>query len=548
MSVPGGDLTGAIARVRAATEDTDATTTTLRPVQRASSTGYSRRRGVELFAVSVAWALGVGGFLAVGVGRLGHLPDRWPEVAAAWAILCLVAHLVVRWRAPYADPVILPCVLALNGLGLTMIYRLDLYWAVSNAPTQSLWTIVALVGFTALLLVLHDYRVLQRYPYVLFLVGLGLLLLPLVPGLGVERGGSRIWIHLAGYSFQPAEVAKIVLALAFASYLADRREMLRHAGRRLGPLTLPRLRDLVPVLIMWGASLVILVFQNDLGTSLLFFGLFVMMLYVATDQVSWVLIGLALFAAAAFLVYTQTSHVQARVDGWLHPFANRDRNDQIIQAQYGLAWGGLLGRGWGAGAPGRVPLANSDFISAALGEELGLVGLSAVVLLYAVFVERTLRAALVARDSFGKLLATGLGFVIALQVFAIIGGVTRLLPLTGLTTPFLSQGGSSLLANWLIVALLLQLSHQARRPLVETEPAPIVELDEAEAAQVAARSAGVVETADAAPLGPVEAPPPATSSDAASTVLIRVPAAGTAADTARTELIAPAPTTPEVPT
>jgi len=298
------------------------------------------------------------------------------------------------------------------------------------------------------------------------------------------------------------------------------------------------------VLIMWGASLVILVFQNDLGTSLLFFGLFVMMLYVATEQVSWVLIGIILFAAAAFLVYTQTSHVQARVDGWLHPFANRDRNDQIIQAQYGLAWGGLLGRGWGAGAPGRVPLANSDFIAGALGEELGLVGLSAVILLYAVIVERTLRAALVARDSFGKLLAAGLGFVVAMQVFAIIGGVTRLLPLTGLTTPFLSQGGSSLLANWLIVALLLQLSHQARRPLVETEPAPIVELDEAEVAQIAPRTAvAAAATTEAAPTAGPAVPGMAVpmGADAVPTELIGL---GMAADAEPTELIRPV-TSPE---
>ena len=496
MSTGPGELTRAIARVgRAArVDDAQDATTTITPPG-ASTPAYARRRGIELFGVLVAAALGIGGYLAVGQTRLGHLPDHWAPVSAAWVVLGVAAHLVVRWRVPYADPVLLPAIWLLNGLGLAMLYRLDQYWATNGARTQFTWTVVALVAFAAVMIVLHDYRVLQRYPYVLFLIGLAFLLLPLIPHLGIELNGSRIWIRIAGYSFQPAEVAKIVLALAFASYLADRRDMLQHAGRKLGRLTLPRLRDLVPVLIMWGASLVVLVFQNDLGTSLLFFGLFVMMLYLATDQPGVVILGVVLFAVAAVLVYTQTSHVQTRVEAWLHPFADRDRNAQVIQAQYGLAWGGLLGRGWGNGAPGRIPLANSDFIAAAVGEELGVAGLAAIVLVYAIIVERALRAALVARDSFGKLLAAGLGFIIALQVFAIVGGVTRLLPLTGLTTPFMSQGGSSLLANWIIAAVLLIISHQARRPVLE--PAAIADPEAPaipEADLLAARAADLLPT------------------------------------------------------
>jgi hypothetical protein len=229
---------------------------------------------------------------------------------------------------------------------------------------------------------------------------------------------------------------------------------------------------------MFASSLIVLVFQNDLGASLLFFGLFVMMFYCSTEQVWWVVLALTAFAGACALVYTQASHVQVRVEAWLDPFANYDRNTQIIEAQFGFAWGGLLGRGWGMGLPGRVPLANSDFIAAAIGEELGLVGLAAVIVVYAVIVARGLRAALMTRDSFGKLLAAGLSFVFALQVFAIVGGVTRLLPLTGLTTPFMSQGGSSLLANWLIVAVLLLISHQGRRPAAAFVPAPIVDLQD----------------------------------------------------------------------
>ena len=484
MTAPVGDLTGSIARVRDWAGG-DVETTTLRGPVASPPEGMPRRRGVELFACLIAAVVGVGGYFAVAEQRLGHLPDGWQVVVPVWVVLCVGVHIVVRLRAPYADPVILPCVLLLNGVGLDMIYRLDQYLAADNARTQFTWTIVALVAFGVVLVWLRDYRVLQRYPYILFLIGLGLLLLPLIPHLGVQINGSRIWIHLGSYSFQPAEVAKIVLALAFASYLSDRREMLRHAGRTVGRLTLPRLRDLAPIGLMFVASIVVLVFQNDLGTSLLFFGLFVMMLYLATGQGGWVVLGLVAFVAACWVVYTYAGHVQTRVEAWLHPFAHASRDAQIIEAQYGMAWGGLLGRGWGNGAPGRIPLANSDFIAAALGEELGIVGLMAIVVIYGILVARGLRIGLAARDGFGKLLASGLAFIIALQVFAIIGGVTRLLPLTGLTTPFMSQGGSSLLANWIIVAVMLRISDQARRPVVEVTPAPIVEL-EGEATQLVA--------------------------------------------------------------
>jgi cell division protein FtsW (lipid II flippase) len=445
-----------------------------------SAAALPTRRGLELFLCILAGLIGVWAYAATDLNQQNKLPANLVPVAGIWLGICVLAHLAVRIRLRYADPVILPVVLLLNGVGLAMIHRIDVYfnYHTNRAQTQLIWTGLAVACFILLLIVLRDYRVLQRYPYVLFIVGMGLLLLPLIPGLGVQTNGSRIWIHLGSYSFQPAEVAKIVLTLAFASYLADRREALRFAGRKIFGITLPRLRDLAPVGIMWVASVVVMVFQNDLGTSLLFFGLFVMMLYVATEQVGWVVISLIAFAGAAVLIYTQASHVQVRLQGWLHPFDNFDRNQQIIEAQFGMAWGGLLGRGWGMGAPGRVPLSYSDFIAAAIGEELGVVGLSAIILLYLLLVSRGLRTALSARDWFGKLLAGGLSFVIALQVFAIIGGVTRLLPLTGLTTPFMSQGGSSMLANWLIIALLLQISHQARKPVELIEPAQIVDLNE----------------------------------------------------------------------
>ena len=264
--------------------------------------------------------------------------------------------------------------------------------------------------------------------------------------------------------------------------------MLALAGGRVGGVVLPRLRDLGPILVMWAASMAVLVFQKDLGTSLLFFGLFVTMLYVATERPGWPIIGIGLFAAGALAAFAAFSHVQTRVSAWLDPFSDFDRNYQVIQGQFGFAWGGLFGTGWGLGRPNLTPLAKTDFIAAAIGEELGVVGLSAVILVYGLIVARGLRAALGARDPFGKLLAAGLSFVFAIQVFAIIGGVTRLLPLTGLTTPFMSQGGSSLVANWIMLALLLLITHQVRRPALDPAAEPVASL--AEEATVVVRGAG----------------------------------------------------------
>ncbi|MGD7732176.1 FtsW/RodA/SpoVE family cell cycle protein [Propionibacteriaceae bacterium G57] len=425
----------------------------------------------------VACALGLGGWLLTGLNLTGQIPDNWGWVCGLWLGMALAAHLVIRFAAPYADPLILPCVIALNGLGLAMIHRIDQIPTPprADAYTQFIWTGLGMVLFALVVIFIRDLRRFDRFPYLLFLAGLGLLLLPLVPGLGVELNGSRIWIRVAGYSFQPSEVAKILLAFAFASYLVAKREVLALSGFRFGPIQFPRLRDLLPIGLMWAAAMAVLVFQSDLGTALLFFGLFVMMLYVATERIGWVVIGVSSFAVGALAAYQLFGHVRVRVSAWLNPFENFDQNLQVISAQYGFAWGGLTGRGWGLGRPGLTPLAKSDFISAAIGEELGIAGLMAIILIYAILVSRGLRAALSTSNEFTKLLACGLSFVFALQVFAIIGGVTRLLPLTGLTTPFMSQGGSSLVANWVIIGILIVISHNGRKPVAVLKHDPMPE-------------------------------------------------------------------------
>ncbi|MFT3888062.1 MAG: FtsW/RodA/SpoVE family cell cycle protein [Arachnia sp.] len=440
---------------------------------------YRKRRGVELVLLLMAQTFGFAGWVITELNIYGELPSAIIPVAAIWYGMGLAAHLVVRWRIPYADPIILPIVMLLNGLGLAMIYRIDQIPEPprTDSATQLLWTALGLALFIGVVVALRDHRRLQRYPYLLFISGLVLLLLPLAPVIGWKSGGAQIWIRVFGFSFQPAEVAKILLAIAFAAYFYEKREVLALAGRSFLGLQLPRARDLGPILVMWLASLGVMVFQNDLGTSLLFFGLFTVMIYVATERPAWPILAGILFIGAGIAAYRFTHHVPRRVNAWLNPFSDYDANLQIISAQFGFAWGGLFGRGWGLGRPGLTPLAKSDMIAAALGEEIGILGLMGIILLYALLVARGCKAALTSPDGFGKLLAVGLSFVFALQVFAIIGGVTRLLPLTGLTTPFMSQGGSSLIANWIIVGILMVISHRARIPQAATA-APREALDE----------------------------------------------------------------------
>lgn len=415
----------------------------------------------------------------------GSLDDHALSYGAALGGVALVAHLVLRRVAPFADPVLLPSVVLLNGLGLVMIHRLDLGLdqaarelgeepGSSSASTQVIWTVIGLAVFVAVLIVVRDHRTLARYGYTLALVGLVLLILPSVlPARISEINGARLWIRVAGFSIQPGEVAKLCLIVFAAAYLVSKREVLAMAGRRILGLELPRGRDLGPLLAAWLLCILVLVRSKDLGTSLMFFGLFVVLLYIATERVSWVAIGAVLFAFGAYVAYHLFPHFRVRVDVWLHPFDYTNTiGYQLTQSLFGLGTGGLFGTGLGGGRPETVPVAKSDFIIAAFGEEIGLFGLVGILVIYGIFVARGFSIALLVRDSFGKLLAAGLAFSVGLQVFVVVAGVTRLLPETGLTTPFLSYGGSSLVANYALLALLLRISDAARRPALDAPETP----------------------------------------------------------------------------
>lgn len=444
------------------------------------------RRDVELGMLVFAVVIALAAYAAVGFNTNNKLPPSMAWYGLGLGALVAVAHIVVRKVAPYADPLLLPCAALLNGLGLVLIHRLDLAatgnQGSSDASSQLAWTAIGIALFVAVLFVVRDHRRLQRYTYTTMLVGLVLLALPsLLPARYAEVHGARNWVRFAGLSFQPGEFAKILLVIFMAGFLVAKRDALALASHRVFGIDFPRGRDLGPVLLAWIISIGLLVRGKDLGMSLLFFGFFIAMLYVATERLSWLIIGFVLFAGGTFAAYHMFGHVRQRFDIWLHPFADaQDKGYQLVQGLFGFANGGILGTGLGEGRPYLVPFAKSDFIVATIGEELGLVGLMAILLVYVVIVARGLRTALSVRDSFGKLLTTGLSVSFALQVFVVVGGVTRLIPLTGITTPFLSYGGSSLVANWALIALLIRISDAARRPApplaapVEDAPTQVV--------------------------------------------------------------------------
>lgn len=457
------------------------------------------RRGTELSMLAFAAGLVTAALMLVEANQNETLTLRILWYGMAYLALFGIAHFAVRRWAPYADPLILPCVALLNGLGLVMIYRLDLASAekalranaeFENAvPKQILWTTIALLLFLAVLYVIRDHRTLTRYGYTFGLVGLFLLVLPAVlPAvIAPTINGAKIWLRLGPISIQPGEFAKILLLTFFAAFLVSKRDLFIAAGRRVLGIDLPRARDLGPILFCWGVSVMVLVAEKDLGSSLLFFGTVLVMLYVATERAVWVGVGLSLFVVGCLLAYQVFSHVQVRVSAWLDPFTayNYDNGGyQIAQSLFGLGTGGVGGTGLGAGRPDIVPFANSDFITAGIGEELGFIGLAAVLLVYMLLAMRGLRSAVAVRDTFGKLLGGGLSFSLLMQVFVVVGGVTKLIPLTGITAPFLSAGGSSLLANYVLVALLLRISDAARRPQTGQKPKPVNQVPIAEAGTV----------------------------------------------------------------
>jgi cell division protein FtsW (lipid II flippase) len=442
------------------------------------------RRRTELVMLIFAFGLVAFAFANVGYSLKGKLPASLAEYLGAFAVITVLGHLAVRRLAPWADPLLLPLAAVLNGLGIVMTYRLAAQGSLLTAPLspsatgiQILYTAIGVGCFVAVLALIREPRVLQRYTYTLGAIGLALLALPAVLPKSISEvpgTGALIQIRLGTFTIQPEEFAKLALAVSFAGYLVAKRDVLALAGRRVLGVDLPRARDLGPILVIWAASLLLLVFESDVGTSAVFMGLFVAMLYIATSRTSWLLLGFVMFVAGAFAASKLFAHVGERFDVWLHPFAGSNPAGnayQPLQGLYGMASGGLLGKGLGGGQPYITPLVQSDMVFTAFGEELGLAGVMALLLVYGLIVQRGLRTAMSVKDPFSKLLAGGLSFMLALQVFVIVGGVTRLIPLTGITTPFLSQGGSSLVASWMLIGLLVRISDTARRP----PPRPIQE-------------------------------------------------------------------------
>lgn len=442
-------------------------------------------RNMELMLLLFATGIVFGAILLVQLGVKGQFDTRVITLTGVLAALALAMHIVLRFRAPRADPFMLPIATTLNGLGIAMIYRLDLASPESasrlmnQSTAQIIYSGIAMVAAIVTLLFLKNHRVLQRYTYTFMLVAIVLLILPLVPGLGADAN-ANVWVSIGGLSFQPGEIAKICLAVFFAGYLVTARESMQTIGPKILGIRFMRGRDLGPIIVVWVACMCVLVFQRDLGTSLLYFGLFLVMMYVATGRVSWVIVGGGLFVGGAVAASQLISYVNFRFRAWLDPFSEKiyEANGgsyQLVQGLFGFADGGLIGQGLGRGRPDVTPLASSDFILASLGEELGLSGLFVILALYLILVARGFRIGHQGLDDFGRLLATGLSFVIALQVFVVAGGVLRVIPLTGLTMPFMAAGGTSLVANWIIVAILLRLSDTVRGNIrtIDDETGPV---------------------------------------------------------------------------
>jgi peptidoglycan glycosyltransferase len=428
-----------------------------------------RRRNAELQLMVMVGLIIAAAYTIAALGTDEQIPPGIIAFVAVILGLLLIAHIAVRLLASGADPTLLPLAALLHGIGFVMITRLD----DDLAGLQATWSLIAIGVFVATLLVVQRANDLARYMWLLFLAGAALLLLPMVPGLGSNINGARIWVSVGPLNFQPGEFAKIALAIFFAAYLAERRELIAASTWKVGPFHLPEPRHIAPILLAWGFAVLVMVGERDLGSSLLFFTLFVVMLWVATERATYLVLGALLFGVAAYLAWKQFGHVQTRVDIWIDPWSRSlDRGYQIVQSLYGLSDGGLTGTGLGQGSPNQVPEAQNDFIFASIGEEMGLVGATTILMSYLLIVGAGLRTALRTERTFEKLLAVGLTTIVGVQAFIIVGGVIKVLPLTGITLPFVSYGGSSLIANYILIALLLRVSDSAARRLGELPDDP----------------------------------------------------------------------------
>ena len=424
-------------------------------------------RGLELSLVLFALAIGIAAVVIVDLTVNERLTDTLLLPGVLFVVAVLGMHVAIRLTAADADPLILPIAVLLNTVGIAQIYRIDLSkgdvgWE-AYSVRQLVWSTIAVVIAILVLALIRNHLTLYRYTFVSGLAALVLLLMPMLPFIGQEINGARVWIHIGSFSFQPGEVAKILLAVFFAGYLVRNADALSMVGKKVLGIRFPRGRDLGPLIVFWLLAMAVLVFQRDLGTSLLYFGLFLSMLYLATGRIGWIVLGVGLFLVGGIAASQTLDYVGNRFANWLDPFADPlGASYQLVQGLFGMANGGMTGTGLGQGFPGDTPESRSDYIFASLGEEIGLVGLFVVLAAYLLLIGRALRIGFAGQDDFGKLLAAGLGFAIALQVFIVAGGVTRVIPLTGLTLPFLAAGGSSLVSNWIIIALLLRMSNSVR--------------------------------------------------------------------------------------
>jgi len=424
-----------------------------------------RIRTPELLLSSLAVIITIAGYSLTSLVDNRFLPKQLPSLLLLMIILIVVAHIAVWILAPRADATLLPLAVFLNGIGFVMISRLNR----DEAQAQALWTAVGIFAFVITLLVIRKTTSLHRYRYTFAFLGLIAIILPAIPGVGSEINGARLWIQVGSFSFQPGEAAKVFLTIFIASYLTDTRDLLASSRRSMGKLFIPDIKFFGPLLVAWGASILVMVRQKDLGSSLLFFAVFAAMLYIATNRASYLVTGLAFFAGAAAIAYQLFDHVRVRVETWVDPWASpQDEGFQLLQSLFSFGTGGVKGTGLGLGTPNQIPNSSTDFIFSAIGEELGFIGAVAVIIALLLFVASGYRIATRAQRPFAQLFAAGLTTIIGVQAFVILGGVTRVIPLTGVTLPFVSYGGSSLVANYVIVALLLRISDETQRDNLST--------------------------------------------------------------------------------